>query len=451
MVFTHILPNLVTPLATLAVLEFARIILAEAALSFLGLGIQYPGVSWGLDIGRAGDHELFGNQWLIIYPGLLLSLTVLAVNLLSSWLRVALDPKSVRSSFAGDGDRLGEGRVVSTQDLGATAVDGSTVGDTLLEVDHLTSSSSPGVGSFTPSATSVSRWRKVRHSAWSARVAPARASTAQALLGLTELPGKITSGDVRWKGQSLVNDAEATLAQVRGNEIAMVFQDPMTSLNPVFSIGMQISEVLRRHIGMNRRQARERAVELLDLVGIANPRDRVEQYAHEMSGGMRQRVLIAMALACEPQLLIADEPTTALDVTIQAQILDLIADLRQRLGLAVLLITHDLGVVAGLCDRGRGDVLGQDRRALHRPTSCTAVPGIRTRRACCAARRDSTSSCLAWCASRARLPTLSSPNRLLVRAAVRAGDHALPRGNTRAQDPPRRPKVACWRPFEVAR
>ena len=131
----------------------------------------------------------------------------------------------------------------------------------------------------------------------------------------------------------------------------MVFQDPMTSLNPVFSIGMQITEVLRRHIGMNRRQARERAVELLDLVGIANPRDRVEQYAHEMSGGMRQRVLIAMALACEPQLLIADEPTTALDVTIQAQILDLIADLQQRLGLAVLLITHDLGVVAGLCDR----------------------------------------------------------------------------------------------------
>ena len=175
--------------------------------------------------------------------------------------------------------------------------------------------------------------------------------TAQALLGLTELPGKITSGDVRWKGQSLVTDAERTLARVRGNEIAMVFQDPMTSLNPVFTIGMQITEVLRRHMGMNRRQARDRAVELLDLVGIANPAERVKQYAHEMSGGMRQRVLIAMALACEPELLIADEPTTALDVTIQAQILELIADLRQRMGLSVLLITHDLGVVAGLCDR----------------------------------------------------------------------------------------------------
>ncbi|MFM8267091.1 MAG: ABC transporter ATP-binding protein [Ilumatobacteraceae bacterium] len=174
---------------------------------------------------------------------------------------------------------------------------------------------------------------------------------AQTLLGLTELPGKITGGDVRWKGQSLVHDAEQTLERVRGREIAMVFQDPMTSLNPLFTVGAQIAEVLRRHLRLDRRRANERAVELLDLVGIANPRERVSQYPHEMSGGMRQRVLIAMALACEPELLVADEPTTALDVTIQAQILELIADLQDRLDLAVILITHDLGVVAGLCDR----------------------------------------------------------------------------------------------------
>jgi peptide/nickel transport system ATP-binding protein len=174
---------------------------------------------------------------------------------------------------------------------------------------------------------------------------------AQTLLGLTELPGKITGGDVRWKGQSLVYDAEATLRRVRGREIAMVFQDPMTSLNPLFTVGTQISEVCRRHMGASKKAARARAVELLDLVGIANAAQRVKQYPHEMSGGMRQRVLIAMALACEPELLVADEPTTALDVTIQAQILELIADLQQRLGLAVVLITHDLGVVAGLCDR----------------------------------------------------------------------------------------------------
>jgi peptide/nickel transport system ATP-binding protein len=175
--------------------------------------------------------------------------------------------------------------------------------------------------------------------------------TAQALLGMIELPGRITGGDVRWHGRSLVHDAHKTLSQVRGREIAMIFQDPMTSLNPVLTVGAQLIEVLRGHMGMGRREAKERAVELLDLVGIANPRQRVKQYPFEMSGGMRQRVIIAQALACEPQLLVADEPTTALDVTIQAQILDLLGELQQRLGVAVLLITHDLGVVAGLCDR----------------------------------------------------------------------------------------------------
>lgn len=177
--------------------------------------------------------------------------------------------------------------------------------------------------------------------------------TSQAIMGLTELPGRITGGDVRWKGRSLIDGrgAKAELKRVRGNEVSMVFQDPMTSLNPVFSIGSQMTEVTRRHLGFSRTQAEERAAELLDLVGIASPRQRLKQYPSEFSGGMRQRVLIAMALSCEPELLIADEPTTALDVTIQAQILELLADLQSRLGLAVLLITHDLGVVAGMCDR----------------------------------------------------------------------------------------------------
>ncbi|MEZ5219582.1 MAG: ABC transporter ATP-binding protein [Ilumatobacteraceae bacterium] len=176
--------------------------------------------------------------------------------------------------------------------------------------------------------------------------------TAQSILGLIDLPGRITGGDVRWKGESLVHGhASEVIERVRGREIAMVFQDPMTSLNPVFTVGMQLAEVIRRHLGLSKKVAKQRAVELLDLVGIANARERVDQYPFEMSGGMRQRVLIAMALACEPELLVADEPTTALDVTIQAQILELIAELQERLRVAVLLITHDLGVVAGLCDR----------------------------------------------------------------------------------------------------
>lgn len=233
-----------------------------------------------------------------------------------------------------------------------SAADHTAAGaQTLLEVDHLY------VKFFTRRGT-VHAVRDVSFSVAKGETlglvgesGSGKSVTAQALLGLIELPGRITGGDVRWKGASLVHKAEPTLRRVRGKEIAMVFQDPMTSLNPLFTVGQQIGETLRRHLKMNRRAAHARAAELLDLVGIANPGERVDQYPHEMSGGMRQRVLIAMALACEPELLIADEPTTALDVTIQAQILELIAELQQRLGLSVLLITHDLGVVAGLCDR----------------------------------------------------------------------------------------------------
>jgi peptide/nickel transport system ATP-binding protein len=176
--------------------------------------------------------------------------------------------------------------------------------------------------------------------------------TAQAVIGLIRTPGEIVSGDIRWKGESLLTaEGGRRLKKIRGKEIAMIFQDPMTSLNPVFTVGAQITEVLRRHLKMSREQARDKAVELLEMVEINAPAERLRQYPHEFSGGMRQRVMIAMALACEPELLIADEPTTALDVTIQSQILELLAGLQERLNLSVVLITHDLGVVAQLCHR----------------------------------------------------------------------------------------------------
>ena len=168
---------------------------------------------------------------------------------------------------------------------------------------------------------------------------------------IPEPPGKIVNGEVEFDGQDLLQLNEEELRQIRGNRIAMIFQDPMTSLNPVLTIGRQITEALELHLNMNREESRSRAIELLELVGIPDAGARLDDYPHQFSGGMRQRVMIAMGLSCNPQLLIADEPTTALDVTIQAQIVDLVTRLQSELGMAIIWITHDLGVVAGLADR----------------------------------------------------------------------------------------------------
>lgn len=164
-------------------------------------------------------------------------------------------------------------------------------------------------------------------------------------------PGKIVGGEVLFEGRDLLKMGLRDLRAVRGNQIAMIFQDPLTSLNPVLTIGRQISEAVLLHTDKNKREARQRTVELLDLVGIPEPENRLNEYPHQFSGGMRQRVMIAMALSCNPQILIADEPTTALDVTIQAQIVDLVKRLQDELGMAVIWITHDLGVVAGFVDK----------------------------------------------------------------------------------------------------
>jgi peptide/nickel transport system ATP-binding protein len=175
--------------------------------------------------------------------------------------------------------------------------------------------------------------------------------TANSILRLVPQPPGSIAGAIRFEGRDLLELSEPAMRKVRGDDISMIFQEPMTSLNPVLTIGRQIAEPLRLHQGLNRKQVDQRVVEMLSLVGIAEPRRRAREYPHQLSGGMRQRVVIAIALACRPKLLIADEPTTALDVTIQAQILSLMADLKQRFRAAIILITHDLGVVAEIAER----------------------------------------------------------------------------------------------------
>ena len=175
--------------------------------------------------------------------------------------------------------------------------------------------------------------------------------TAYSIMGLTAYPGKLIGGTIRFNGHQVDQMTEREFRKMRGNEVSIIFQDPMTSLNPVYTIGNQIMEVIRLHTDKTPEQAKDRARELLELVGINEPEKRLRQYPHELSGGMRQRVMIAIALACEPKLLIADEPTTALDVTIQAQILELMQELRQKMGMSIIMITHDLGVVASMCER----------------------------------------------------------------------------------------------------
>lgn len=174
--------------------------------------------------------------------------------------------------------------------------------------------------------------------------------TALSILKLIDEPGKVVGGEIIFKGENILNYSEEQMRKIRGNQISMIFQEPMTSLNPTHTVGQQIREAYKIHQGLGKEEGTKKAIEMLKLVGIPSPEKRVNQYPFELSGGMRQRVMIAIALACNPELLIADEPTTALDVTIQAQILELINELQEELGMSVIMITHDLGVVAETCD-----------------------------------------------------------------------------------------------------
>ncbi len=212
--------------------------------------------------------------------------------------------------------------------------------------------------------------------------------TAYSIMQILTHPGRIVSGSIRFNGEELVGKTDDEMRKIRGDRISIIFQDPMTSLNPTFTIGNQLCEAIMLHTNRNRQEAESRAVEMLRLVGISEPQKRIHQYAFELSGGMRQRVMIAMALACEPDILIADEPTTALDVTIQAQILELMMELQKKLGMAIIMITHDMGVIAQICDevivmyagniceRGTTDALFYDPRHEYTKGLMRSIPDM---------------------------------------------------------------------------
>lgn len=228
----------------------------------------------------------------------------------------------------------------------------ATGGTPILEIDRLTTKFHTARGTF-KAVDDVSLY--VRSGETLGVVGESGCGKSVTALSVLKLvpspPGDIAGGEVRYKGENLLDKSAYEMEDIRGNDISMIFQEPLTALNPVFTVGFQLVEGLVRHKDIERSEARERAEEMLSKVGIPDPKTRMRQYPHQLSGGMRQRVMIAMALACEPQLLIADEPTTALDVTIQAQILDLLRRLRDETGTAIMMITHDLGVIAEMADR----------------------------------------------------------------------------------------------------
>jgi len=344
----RVFPGVIPPLSVQVSLGLGAALTAEAALSFLGLGIQSPNSSWGGVLSRAYRNILKDPAGLVA-PMIAIGTMVLAFNLIGDGLRDSLGTGFDRGSRKRA--KLGITTSARTEqidpDSGVPAKAGPRLvvedlcvefeaqGDNLKALDHVSLEVAAGevLGIVGESGSG-------------------KTVTAMSIMRLLQSPpGLITNGSVCFEGTELLDLSMKKMREIRGADIAMVFQNPMTSLDPVFTIGNSMREAILNHRPMSKKAADARAVELLDLVGIPSAASRLDEYPHNFSGGMRQRAMIAMALAGEPRLLIADEPTTALDVTIQAQILDLLRSLQKELGMSVILVTHDLGVVAEICDR----------------------------------------------------------------------------------------------------
>ncbi|MFF7791167.1 oligopeptide/dipeptide ABC transporter ATP-binding protein [Streptomyces sp. NPDC007991] len=359
----HVAPSVLPTLLTVAALDFCFVMLAESSLSFLGIGIQPPDVSWGLMVSQ-GRQELQSAWWIALFPGLAIVLTTVSATVLASWARMTTDPgqrwrEGVRqrgwrarrprpatrgSAVAGPEPATAPGGGRPSGPARATAAD-------VLVVDDLS------VDVHTP-AGPVHVVRQVGFSVRSGETLAllgesgcGKSMTAHAVAGLLDPVAEVVGGQVRLDGEDLLGLGARARRRLAGPGVAMVFQDALSALNPVLTVGTQLAEPFRIHEGASRRAARARAVELMERVGIPEARSRADAYPHQFSGGMRQRLLIATAVALRPRVLIADEPTTALDVTVQAQIMDLLGELRGEQRTALVLITHDLGLAAEHADR----------------------------------------------------------------------------------------------------
>ena len=344
----HIFPNIAPPLIVQVTLTVGAVLLSEAGLSFIGLGVQPPDASWGTMLNTAAAFMDL-NWFLAIPPGIAIIVTVLSVNLLGDVIR----------------DAVGRGIVVGVKPqtpaarfetfASAAAADSPLPPrreDEVLRVEGLQVMVSSREGNEVPIITDLSlAIAKGETLGLVGESGSGKTLTGLAILGLMGAGVRTTHGSITLNGRELSSLTEKQMEKVRGNEVAMVFQDPTTSLNPAFTVGSQIAEVLRTKKGVSKKEAWERVVELIHRVGIPRPEERARAYPHELSGGMAQRVAIARALSCNPSLLIADEPTTALDVTVQQEILDLFRDLQEEFGMAILFVTHDLAVAADVCDR----------------------------------------------------------------------------------------------------
>lgn len=345
--FKRVLPNVASPLIVATTIGIGTALLAEAGLSLLGFGVQPPTASWGGML-QQGRSVLFSHPWLVYLPGAMLAITILAFNTFGDGVRDAVGMSRARGRAAVKG-QLG----ISTSSATPVERPASQPGaDHLLEINDLSVEFVTEHGQATVVSDINLTVRKGEVLGLVGESGSGKSVTSLSIMRLLPSPpARITSGSIMFDNKDILQMSRKELRDLRGNDIAMVFQDPMTSLNPAFTIGDQLIEAVLLHRKVKKAAARERAIELLEMVGIPDPAARLKQFPHEFSGGMRQRALIAIALANEPRLLIADEPTTALDVTVQAQIIDLLRKLQREMDMGVIFVTHDLGVVAELCDR----------------------------------------------------------------------------------------------------